>query len=149
MPRYFEPAPGNRDTARAFGWLGWLFVVVLALGLMAYTLRWVFVPLDTVGPENMRHLSQQANNHYQSLESQRASIRTQQQRIVEFERLYGQDRTIWPQGKRQEYQQLADALRNLTTAYNLSCGQYKALWRDEWRDVPAPNDLPRTCDLIQ
>ena len=60
---------------------------------------------------------------------------------------YGEDMTNWPQGKRDEYLQLQAQVTNLSTSYNAQCGQYNALWEDEWRSLPAPNDLPTHCEM--
>lgn len=123
-----------------------LVIILLAVAVGNWALRWQGAALDTIGPERMQQLSREANDRWQSLEAQRTSIATQQARLAEFETLYGTDRATWPQGKREEYQQLSAAIRNLETAYNSACGQYKAMWADEWRDIPAPDDLPRTCE---
>ena len=122
---------------------------MLVGGIAGFVLRWQNAALTVAGPERIERLSREANNHWQSLQSQRASIDTQRARLAEYETLYGQDRAVWPQGKRDEYQQLSAAVRNLETAYNLSCGQYNALWLDEWRSLPAPDDLPARCELLR
>lgn len=123
-------------------------IVLAVIGIAAYVLRWQNAALNVAGPERIERLSREANNHWQSLQAQKATISNQQARLAEFEMLYGVDRAVWPQGKREEYQQLSAAIRNLETAYNLSCGQYNALWLDEWRAISAPGDLPTRCELI-
>ncbi len=133
---------------RASRLIGIITALLIVIGGAAYVLRWQSAALDTVGPERIRALSREANDRHQALQAQLATIHTQQQRLAEFDALYGKDRAVWPQGKRDEYQQLSSATRNLVSAHNGACGQYAALWLDEWRDVPAPNDLPRACPLI-
>jgi len=148
MTKYFDPSPGKQDTGRAFGWALWGALFVIVVGLLVFALRWILVPTQVLDPNRIQRLSQQANEHWQSLQAQRSSIAAQAAQLSDFERLYGADASVWPQGKQQEYLQLAVTVRNLKTAYNASCGQYNALWQDEWRDLPAPDDLPRRCEFL-
>lgn len=125
-----------------------LTIILFVGGIAAWALSWQSAALDTIGPVRMQQLSREANDRWQALQGQQATIGLGQQRLREFDALYGADRTKWPQGKREEYQQLSTQVNNLVTAYNLSCSQYNALWQDAWRDLPAPDDLPRSCPLL-
>lgn len=123
-------------------------LVLMVLLVFAWGVGWFAAPLETFSANNVRNLSRQANERWQALEAQKSSISVQENRLGEFNILYGEDTAKWPLGKREEYQQLSASLRNLVTAYNASCGQYNALWNDEWRSLPAPKDLPTRCDLM-
>ena len=133
---------------RASRLIAMITIILLVIGVVGYTLRWQSAALDTIGPERMRQFSRDANDRWQALQAQQATIALAQQNVGEFDALYGADRVKWPQGKRDEYQQLRTQTNNLITAYNLSCSQYNALWQDAWRDIPAPDDLPRSCALL-
>lgn len=148
MTNYFDKAPDHNDTIRVHWWLMWIVGVIIVVSVLVFGLQWLTAPLDTLSPARVQQLSRDANDRYQALAAQHATITTQQAQLREFVTLYGPNRAAWPQGKRDEYQQLAAATRNLVTAYNGACGQYQALWRDAWRDLPAPDDLPRTCAMI-
>lgn len=133
---------------RASRLIGIFTIILLVGGIAAWVLSWQRAALDTIGPARMLQLSREANDRWQALQGQQATVALGQQSLAEFEALYGVDRTKWPQGKREEYQQLRTQVGNLITAYNLSCSQYNALWGDAWRDLPAPDDLPRSCPLM-
>lgn len=152
MSNYFDEVPGSRDTERAYGWLFWViavvFVALVLIGVLAFGLRWQNAVLNQYGPERSEQLSREANDRWQALLSAQASIVQVRRALLEFNSLYGEDASRWPQGKRQEFQQMQANLTNLIQSYNGQCGQYNALWRDTWRDVPAPNDLPKECQLL-
>jgi hypothetical protein len=148
MNEYFPEPPDHRDIWRLVGWIGAFALVGLAFLLFSFTVNWGAAALDQGSPARLRQLSREANDRYTALKSERATIETQRARLADFEQLYGKDPAAWPQGKREEYQQLTQAIRNMESAYNGHCGQYKSLWNDAWRDLPAPDDLPKTCDLI-
>jgi hypothetical protein len=132
--------------------VGGIAVVIVALAVLigvGYAFRWIDAGLETVDPSNIRRLSAEANDRWNALETKRDSIINQEKGLADFYTLYGDDTSKWPQGKTEEYQQLVQALRNLKTSYNNDCGDYMAMWDDEWRDLPAPDDLPTTCQTFQ
>lgn len=124
--------------------LGFCFLAaVLAFG--AFGLRWQGAALDQIGPERMQQLSREANDRWHGLDAKRSTIMVQQQALATYERDYGVDRSTWPQGKVGEYRQLDKVVTDLLTSYNHECGQYEAMWTDAWRDLPAPDNLPKKC----
>ena len=127
-----------------FGGMG-LAVLIVAL----WAVGWMATPFRITNPERVEMLSRQANDAWQALEAQEASIASQKKALDQYTDLYGDDMAKWPQGKRQEYQQGMVAYSNLVNAYNRSCSQYNAMWQDEWRSIPAPDDLPTRCELVQ
>lgn len=118
--------------------------ILMALG---WGLGWFGAALDQTGPERIRSLSAQTNDRFQALEAQRQDIARAELALVSFRNQYGTDASVWPQGKNAEYSQLLTRYQNATAAYDAACGQYRAYFSDTWRDIPAPNDLPKTCDM--
>ena len=138
---------GN-NYAHIVRWLifGTMFVALAML--LAFALDWIAAPLENNSPGNVKSLSRQANNAWEALNSQRESISVLDSRAEDMVLAYGEDQSKWPQGKRDEYLQLRQQYHNAIIAYNSACGQYRAMWSDEWRSVPAPDDLPTTCEMI-
>ncbi len=143
----FNPPKGTVNTA--LRWISVAVVIIAALAIAGYFLGWFISPLDLTSPENVRRLSREANEHYAALESSRASIGTIESKMQTMVTTYGEDRSTWPQGKADEYLQLDAQRVNRIDAYNKLCASYKGKWNDEWFDLPAPDDLPKSCDLIQ
>lgn len=134
------------DYGFSFSWMLFLVIMLFLAGMFAFALRWQRAGLEIVSPDNIQMLSRQANDNYKALEAKRMNINNQQEKLDEFEMLYGEGQ--WPQGKRQEYQQLSSILMNTKSAYNADCARYEAMWNDEWRSIVAPGDLPTTCEMI-
>ena len=143
---YWGPTKNDARSMRDWAWLG--FKIAVMLLVLAAIWNWLVTPLLLTSPQRLESLSRQANDNWQALEAQRHSIEQVQRRANDIVLLYGEDQSTWPQGKDEEYLQLKQQASNLTIAYNNACGQYKAMWQDEWRSIPAPNDLPTTCDMI-
>lgn len=139
----------GRELGKSIELILFLFILVVILFILSWTLGWIAVPLSMMSPDRIMTLSRQANEHYESLEVALRVIDQQEGRLSEYEKLYGDDYATWPQGKRDEYQQTQRQLQNLISAYNESCATYRALWNDEWRNIPAPDDLPKTCQMVQ
>lgn len=144
----YTERPHRGDVWNVMIWGGAITLILMVFVVLAWGLGWFAAPFQTMSPQRVQQLSRQANDAWQGLEAQQATIAVQRERLSEFNSLYGDNTSEWPQGKREEYQQLSSALRNLVAAYNLQCGQYNALWQDEWRSLPAPDDLPTRCDLM-
>lgn len=144
----YTERPHRGDVGNIMIWGIAITLILVVFIVLGFALDWFATPFRVMSPRNVQALSRQANDSWSALEAQRASITTQRQRVNEFDVLYGVDPGKWPQGKRTEYQQMTAALRNLVNAYNHSCGQYNAMWLDEWRDVPAPDDLPKHCEML-
>lgn len=144
----YTERPHRGDIGNTILWVGAITIVLAVVVVLAFALDWFSAPFRVMSSQNVQALSRQANDSWSALDAQRASITTQRQRVNEFDTLYGADPAKWPQGKRTEYQQMTAALRNLINAYNHNCGQYNAMWLDEWRDIPAPDDLPKRCDML-
>lgn len=125
-----------------------LIIVAVVFGLITlnYFANSYEKALETVSVGNIKDLSKKANESYQALKAKRDAVQLQQDILNEYTELYGTDFAAWPQGKRDEFQQQKRIVSQLITSYNADCAQYKALWQDEWRSVPAPNDLPTTCE---
>lgn len=138
-----------KDTRDILSWILGIFVAVVVIGFLVWALRWILFPSTILDPDRMVTLSRQANDHFQSLEASLSSIQVQRETTESYPKLYGETYDTWPQGKRDEYQQNQRQLQNLINAYNQSCARYKALWQDEWRDIMAPKDLPKTCEVVQ
>lgn len=144
---YTKP-PRRGDIGNVILWGASIAVVLAVLVVLGFALDWFAAPFTVMSSRSVQTLSRQANDTWQGLQAQKATISTQRGRLSEFRSLYGENAGAWPQGKRQEYEQLSAAARNLVAAYNQQCGQYNALWQDEWRDLPAPDDLPKHCELL-
>ena len=142
----YQPNKGLFGTA--VKWI--LFVAALALivSVIGYFFGWFNTALKVTSPEKIQMLSREANNSWQALKAGQQTIANIESDVHDMSVLYGEDASKWPQGKHDEYLQLKTQLRNLKTAYNSSCGQYNAMWQDEWRSIPAPDDLPTHCELI-
>lgn len=130
------------------GALVWIVIVGVLSLLIMYLLLWADATVTVMSPENIKNLSQQANQRYSALSQQAGDIADLEARLASFETLYGADRSVWPHGKRAEYEQIFEQVANRRSAWRTSCAEYEALWADEWRDVPAPDDLPKTCPLL-
>lgn len=142
-----ELRPTRSGTWSAILWVVAIAVVILVAIPVGAALNWWTMPFRMYSPDNIASLSRQANESWQSLEAQNASINVVERKINDFLLTYGEDQSKWPQGKSSEIQQLRSELSNKITAYNAACGQYQAMWLDEWRDFPAPDDLPKTCEM--
>lgn len=127
-----------------------LFVTLSCLAVpIGWAFRWFETPFKVTDPDRVERLSRQANEMYSQLQAQKSTIQANRERLSNYPVLYGDDRANWPQGKRQEYEQLTNTVTTMVTGYNQLCGQYRAMWADEWRDIPAPDDLPKTCEYLQ
>ena len=124
------------------------FLVALLL-LVTFGLNWFAKPLEMADPDNLSRLSRQANEAWSALKSKQANIAGLESKTADFTLTYGEDRLKWPQGKSEEFMQTRQQLQNLKISYNADCGQYNALWQDEWRSVVAPKDLPTKCELMK
>lgn len=131
----------------AIRWMAVFALIVVVALVIAYALGWFAKPMEVMGPDNIQRMSRQANDAWQALEAKQASIDAIETKAGQMVLAYGEDMTVWPQGKRDEYLQLQAQATNLSTSYNSQCGQYNAMWADEWRSVPAPNDLPTHCEM--
>lgn len=136
-----------RFTRVAVLWVLAIAVVIVVAVPVGAALEWWSMPFRMFSPDNVASLSRQANESWQSLQAQQASIKAVERKINDFMLTYGEDQAKWPQGKSDEIQQLRSELANKITAYNAACGQYRAMWQDEWRNLPAPDDLPTTCEM--
>lgn len=126
--------------------LGGIFLIGIVLIFINFIWRWQEGALEVVSVDNIKMLAAQANEMYEGLEAKIVSIQALEDELKSYTDLYGTDATNWPQGKRQEYQQLQQAIRNLTTSYSQDCAAYKAMWNNEWKDFAAPKDLPTYCE---
>lgn len=123
-----------------------IFGIGILFILINFIWNWQSGALDVVSVDNIKMLSAQANEMYEGLEAKIVSIQNLEDELNSYTNLYGEDATKWPQGKRQEYQQLEQAIRNLKTSYSQDCASYKAMWNNEWKDFAAPKDLPTYCE---
>jgi hypothetical protein len=135
----------NRITV---GMMIFIVGVVMVAMLGAYFLDWFSTPLELTSPDNLQRLSRQANDAWQALEAKQQTIINLEQQADLMVAAYGDDQSTWPQGKRDEYLQLMAQVTNLKASYNVQCGQYNAFWDDEWRGIPAPNDIPTSCQFL-
>ncbi len=140
--------PQKGTTAVVLQWLGIFFLAAIAIAILAYVFGWITAPLTNTSSDKVRALARDANEHYASLESSLANITVVERQMSTMVELYGENSETWPQGKADEYLQLATQRANLVTAYNRLCASYKAKWNNEWYDLPAPDDLPKTCEVI-
>lgn len=130
-------------------WLALLAgALIMFLIVLGFALEWFAAPFETMSPERVRILSQQANDEWGALEQTRTGIERLRGQEAEFITLYGTNTAVWPQGKAEEYQQVTAARRNREAQYDQLCATYEARWADEWRDLPAPDDLPRQCPAL-
>ncbi len=129
-------------------WMIFFASIILVAVLISYALNWIQAPLDLTSPENIRQMSREANDAWQALEAKKSSISNLESQVNDMTLLYGEDMSKWPQGKDEEYLQLKRQIANLKTAYNSECGQYNAFWLDEWRALPAPDDIPTHCSFL-
>lgn len=123
-------------------------VVIPIAGFNGMFVRNVTPIVDTYSVKNVKALSTTANEMHSGLEGELATLIAQKTSINTYEDLYGEDKTKWPQGKRDEYQQEQVLYRQGVSAYNTNCGKYNALWNNEWKSVVAPDDLPEQCELL-
>lgn len=144
---YNDLKPNKSMFGLALSWLLFGVTVLIAILLLSYFLGWFAKPLEVMSPDNIERLSRQANEAWQALEAKEASIEQVESKANLMITAYGEDMKVWPQGKRDEYLQLQAQVTNLTTSFNAQCGQYNALWSDEWRGIPAPDDLPTRCKM--
>lgn len=138
--------PTKRLAKDTILWLLFGVLVVLILIILAYALGWITTPLRLTDPERLENISREANQAWEALEAQLASVENINDKMVTMKQLYGEDMGTWPQGKDDEYLQLQAQKVNLINAYNQQCAAYKAKWANEWWELSAPKDLPRTCE---
>lgn len=108
---------------------------------------WAKTPTEVFSPRNVQNLSRIANEEYQALLALEANIDSSEAAELDFLQAYGEDQAKWPLGKRDQYMQAQAHTRNAIAAYNIRCAKYNALWEDEWKNLPAPDDLPTRCTL--
>jgi len=145
---YEELKPNRQIFGLSVRWIVVGTALVAVLLIAVYFLGWFAKPLELSSPDNLQRLSREANNAWQALEAKRESINVLEQKAGLMVSAYGEDMTVWPQGKRDEYLQIQSQVTNQKTAYNAACGQYNAFWEDEWRSIPAPNDIPTSCEFL-
>jgi len=139
----------KNQSEKSFWWYLWRGLgALLLLALLAYALNWAITPFRVADPERIQMLSRQANDEWAALQSQRANVDNVDAQIDAMLEMYGEDKSVWPQGKDEEYLQLLTQRRNMTSAYNAQCARYRSMWADTWQGIVAPSDLPTTCDLI-
>lgn len=122
------------------GWALWASYLQFALG---YATR----PARLMDAQRVEAMSAKMNNAYQALQAGDLEVEGLAYRLREMDTSYGPDRSVWPQGKRAERDQLQQQYLNAVTAYNRACASYMAVYADEYRNLPAPNDLPTQCTM--
>lgn len=147
MSDYYGPT--RNDGKSISGWLVFLIALIVVGIPVGLGINWLSTGADVVSATNVRSISREANEQWNALQGQRASIGRVQASADEYITLYGEDMMTWPQGKRDQYQQVLADVRNKVSAYNTSCADYNALYDDEWSSIVAPKDLPGYCELIQ
>lgn len=135
------------NTRAYFTFFGLLLAISVGFLVINTVINNTESALNVVSVDNIKNLSKQANQSWEALDAKRSTIRTQQSDLETYKELYGDDYATWPQGKRNEYQQLQKIVSSLITSYNVQCAEYNALWQDEWRNLPAPDDLPTYCEM--
>ncbi len=126
-----------------------IVIVLLPFALLNGAFSRNVKPLaDTYSIANVKALSARANEMHSGLEGELATLMALKESVGDYNRLYGDDTSRWPQGKRSEWQQVVNQYRQSLSAYNTNCGNYNALWDDEWKGVVAPSDLPTRCELL-
>ncbi len=143
------PIPDRKLFGVSFRWIMFYATILVVLGIVLYLVVWVFKPMEMTSPDNLARLSQEANDSWQALQAKRQSISGLESKASLMITLYGEDMAAWPQGKKDEYLQINQQIINLKISYNSDCGEYKAMWNDEWRAIPAPDDLPTTCEFLE
>lgn len=146
-PLFVSPIKG--DVSALIQWVLVIALVLMVGGVLAWGMGWFDAPLRVTSSQNVERLSREANDEYQSLQGQLRTIESVRTQITNYPLLYGEDTATWAQGKRDEWLQLQRELTNKIAAYNRDCGQYNSMWQDEWRDIPAPDDLPKQCEFIE
>jgi hypothetical protein len=124
-------------------------LAVLSLGVVAvygrYVAGYLTQPARLTGAERVEAMSAKMNEAHQGLIAADRAVVAAQEKVTQYERLYGADASTWPQGKRAEYQQDQQHLTNATAAYNRACATYNATYADEYQAIAAPDDLPKNC----
>lgn len=151
---YGDFTPKRRDYGDTWKWLGYLLFALILLAIMGFFLNWFSAPMQMFSPRNLQQLATEANTRWFALEAQKTVYGTAREQADGYEALYGEDTSKWPQGKRSEWQQAQRTATNAKAAYNNSCGQYNALWNNDWKSIPLnAQDLgnlpPRSCSLIE
>lgn len=145
MSNSFGPPRGTVSTTTRWIVIGVVISIIIAAGTFAYS--WVVKPMQMASPDNIERLSREANNAWQALEAQLANIEKSEDAAADLLTAYGEDQSVWPQGKRDVWLQLQKDITNKSAAYNVSCAAYNAFWQDEWRALPAPKDIPTRCEM--
>lgn len=150
----YDYTPKRRDYGGTIQWGWFLLFILIGLSLMGFVLGWFNAPMQMFSPRNMQQLATEANTRWFALEAQQTVYSTAREQADGYEALYGEDTSKWPQGKRSEWQQAQRSASNAKAAYNNACGQYNALWNNDWKSIPLnAQDLgslpPRSCSLIE
>lgn len=143
------PKPSKTMFSSAVTWILFIFGLALVVTVLGYLAGWFVSPLSVTSAAEVQRMSREANNEWQALKAKQASIANLENDARLMIALYGEDFSKWPQGKHEEYLQIQKQITNLKLSYNSECGQYRAMWNDEWRSLPAPDDLPTTCDFLE
>lgn len=128
--------------------LGLAVVTILYFTYLQYALGFATRPARLNNAQRQEAMSARMNGAWEGLQASQLNADRARTKVAEYEQLYGADASQWPQGKRAEYLQDKAHLDNAVAAYNRSCGEYNAVYADEFRAIAAPKDLPARCALI-
>jgi hypothetical protein len=150
---YYGPDRNDRRSISAWAWFMIVILAIFIIGGIGLTYlnfagRWATAPTEVFSVDNVRDLSRQANQMRTQLDAQLANIRVIDDQMRSLEEQYGEDQSTWPQGKDEEYRQLRVQRDNRIASFNTACADYQALWADEWRSLPAPDDLDTYCEYV-
>lgn len=133
--------------------LGIIFVLAIAsivvgsiiYNYMTYVANYATRPTRLTDAVRIESMSARMNQAYQALLTAEQRVYADKQAIDDFLSTYGTDASTYPQGKRAELDQLRVNHRNSVSQYNSLCGQYMAVYADEFQEIAAPPDLPTQC----
>lgn len=145
-----------KATWNATSWGVAIIFIVMALGLTFAVYEsylkyaWGFATREVRLNDAIREerMSAKMNASYQGLQKSEQEVAGLNQRVAQFTESYGTDQKAWPQGKREEYQQLQQLRFNAVQAYNNACAGYNAVYKDEFQATAAPDDLPKSCPFM-
>lgn len=116
-------------------------LLVIALGLVGWFIRWLFLPTQVLDPQEGLARWQWFYDEYEAVNAVAGNIQVASNSVEDFKEFNGSPDT-WDWQQNDEYQRLVTVRDGYITQYNNLANSYNAKMRDMTRNWSAPPDLP-------